>query len=113
MRRSRRQVFKFSSQAGVSVELPGPKKNTALGGGGSVKFITPVWETRSCRGFHSSANNGSFAPKLITASNNTTAVARNVINAYLRNLIPNRVQLIVEWDITSFAIFNSDHHKES
>src|SRR5258708_31732736 len=55
VRRSRRQAFNPSSQPCWSEGEVGPEKNTSLGGGSSVRFITPVWETRSWRGFHSSA----------------------------------------------------------
>src|ERR1700741_3292468 len=55
VRRLSRHVFSPSSHAGWSAADAGPGKKTSLGGGRAERFMTPVCEMRSWRGFHSSA----------------------------------------------------------
>src|ERR1022692_3815013 len=65
--RSLRHVLSPSSHTGASDGVAGPGKKASLGGAGSVRVKTPVCETRSCRGFHSSAKEKSESREKATS----------------------------------------------
>src|ERR1700691_1447427 len=63
VRRSARHALRPASQSATCEGLSGPEKNTSLGGGGSVRFITPVTETSPWLAFHSSEEAGRIRNK--------------------------------------------------